>query len=88
MGDRATAFDDGQAKGSRCDILKPHSRNSPYRLANSKNRERRDPSLAHTKMALMERIQKDLTAAMMAKDELRLSVLRMVKSALRKLQRN
>ncbi|HVA93388.1 MAG TPA: GatB/YqeY domain-containing protein [Candidatus Dormibacteraeota bacterium] len=34
-------------------------------------------------MALMERIQKDLTEAMMAKDELRLSVLRMVKSALK-----
>ncbi|HXP81896.1 MAG TPA: GatB/YqeY domain-containing protein, partial [Verrucomicrobiae bacterium] len=37
----------------------------------------------HTKMALMERIQKDLTAAMMSKDELRLSVLRMIKSALK-----
>jgi len=34
-------------------------------------------------MALIERIQKDLTQAMMAKDELRLSVLRMVKSALK-----
>jgi hypothetical protein len=34
-------------------------------------------------MALMEQIQKDLTAAMMSKDELRLSVLRMVKSALK-----
>jgi uncharacterized protein len=34
-------------------------------------------------MALMEQIQKDLTAAMMAKEELRLSVLRMVKSALK-----
>jgi uncharacterized protein len=34
-------------------------------------------------MALMERIQKDLTAAMMSKDELRLSVLRMIKSALK-----
>jgi uncharacterized protein YqeY len=34
-------------------------------------------------MALMEQIQKDLTAAMLAKDELRLSVLRMVKSALK-----
>ena len=31
----------------------------------------------------MEQIQKDLTAAMMSKDELRLSVLRMVKSALK-----
>jgi uncharacterized protein YqeY len=31
----------------------------------------------------MEQIQKDLTAAMMAKQELRLSVLRMVKSALK-----
>src|SRR5258707_12898678 len=34
-------------------------------------------------MALIERIQKDLTQAMMSKDELRLSVLRMVKSALK-----
>ena len=34
-------------------------------------------------MALMDRIQKDLTAAMMSKDELRLSVLRMIKSALK-----
>ncbi len=32
-------------------------------------------------MALVERIQKDLTEAMKSKDELRLSVLRMVKSA-------
>ncbi len=31
----------------------------------------------------MEQIQKDLTGAMMAKDELRLSVLRMIKSALK-----
>jgi len=37
----------------------------------------------HNHMALIERIQKDLTVAMMAKDELRLSVLRMVKSALK-----
>src|SRR4029077_19167354 len=37
----------------------------------------------HTDMALMDQIQKDLTAAMMSKDELRLSVLRMVKSALK-----
>lgn len=35
------------------------------------------------KMALIERIQKDLTEAMMSKDELRLSVLRMIKSALK-----
>jgi uncharacterized protein YqeY len=34
-------------------------------------------------MALMEQIQKDLTEAMMSKDELRLSVLRMIKSALK-----
>ena len=34
-------------------------------------------------MALIERIQNDLTQAMKAKDELRLSVLRMVKSALK-----
>jgi uncharacterized protein YqeY len=36
-----------------------------------------------TPMSLIERIQKDLTEAMKAKDELRLSVLRMVKSALK-----
>jgi uncharacterized protein len=34
-------------------------------------------------MALMERIQKDLTESMRSKDELRLSVLRMIKSALK-----
>jgi len=34
-------------------------------------------------MSFIERIQKELTAAMKAKDELRLSVLRMVKSALK-----
>jgi hypothetical protein len=34
-------------------------------------------------MGFLERIQKDLTDAMKAKDELRLSVLRMVKTALR-----
>jgi hypothetical protein len=34
-------------------------------------------------MALMEQIQKDLTDAMRAKDELRLSVLRMMKAALK-----
>ncbi|MGH9593873.1 MAG: GatB/YqeY domain-containing protein, partial [Bryobacteraceae bacterium] len=34
-------------------------------------------------MAILERIQKDLTDAMRAKDELRLSVLRMVKSAIK-----
>jgi len=34
-------------------------------------------------MALIERIQKDLTDAMLAKDELRLSVLRMMKAALK-----
>lgn len=34
-------------------------------------------------MSLLERIQKDLTEAMKAKEELRLSVLRMVKSALK-----
>ena len=32
---------------------------------------------------MIEQIQKDLTAAMMTKDELRLSVLRMIKSALK-----
>ncbi len=34
-------------------------------------------------MALAERLQKDMTDAMRAKDELRLSVLRMVKSAIK-----
>src|ERR1700687_2267146 len=34
-------------------------------------------------MAFLDRIQKDLTAAMKARDELRLSVLRMAKSALK-----
>src|ERR1700684_408133 len=34
-------------------------------------------------MTFLDRIQKDLTAAMKTKDELRLSVLRMVKSALK-----
>jgi uncharacterized protein len=40
-------------------------------------------AIAESKMALLERIQKDLTGAMMSKDELRLSVLRMIKSALK-----
>jgi uncharacterized protein YqeY len=47
------------------------------------NREEHEPSFVQNQMALIERIQKDLTAAMMSKDELRLSVLRMVKSALK-----
>ncbi|MGE5325571.1 MAG: GatB/YqeY domain-containing protein, partial [Deltaproteobacteria bacterium] len=34
-------------------------------------------------MALVEQIEKDLTAAMKAREELRLSVLRMAKSALK-----
>jgi len=46
-------------------------------------REDHEPSFVHDEMALIERIQKDLTQAMMSKDELRLSVLRMVKSALK-----
>jgi len=37
----------------------------------------------HDKMGYLERIQSDLTAAMKEKDELRLSVLRMVKAALK-----
>ena len=45
--------------------------------------EERELSFVLTKMALIERIQKDLTEAMMSKDELRLSVLRMAKSALK-----
>ena len=54
-----------------------------HRTSNFTNRERHEPSFVQTKMALIERIQKDLTEAMMSKDELRLSVLRMVKSALK-----
>src|SRR5438309_1370385 len=46
-------------------------------------REEHELSFVKDEMALIERIQKDLTAAMMSKDELRLSVLRMVKSALK-----
>ena len=46
-------------------------------------REEHEPSFVYKQMALIERIQKDLTEAMMSKDELRLSVLRMVKSALK-----
>jgi uncharacterized protein YqeY len=37
----------------------------------------------HKRMSYMERIQADLTTAMKGKDELRLSVLRMVKSAIK-----
>ena len=37
-------------------------------------------------MALMDQIQKDMVAAMKAKDEARLSAIRMVKSALQKFQ--
>ena len=45
--------------------------------------EEHELSFVQDTMALIEQIQKDLTAAMMSKDELRLSVLRMVKSALK-----
>jgi uncharacterized protein YqeY len=45
--------------------------------------EKHEYSLVQNEMALIVRIQKDLTEAMMSKDELRLSVLRMVKSALK-----
>lgn len=38
---------------------------------------------SQTAMALLDRIQKDLTESMKSKDELRLSVLRMVKTALK-----
>jgi uncharacterized protein YqeY len=47
------------------------------------NREEHERRFVRNQMALMERIQKDLTEAMMSKDELRLSVLRMIKSALK-----
>jgi uncharacterized protein len=47
------------------------------------NGEEHEFSFVQNEMALIERIQKDLTEAMMSKDELRLSVLRMVKSALK-----
>src|ERR1700680_3631326 len=46
-------------------------------------REERELLFVQNEMALIERIQKDLTEAMKSKDELRLSVLRMVKSALK-----
>jgi uncharacterized protein len=45
--------------------------------------EEHEFSFVQKEMPLIERIQKDLTEAMMSKDELRLSVLRMVKSALK-----
>jgi uncharacterized protein YqeY len=45
--------------------------------------EEHELSFVNNEMALIERIQKDLTEAMMSKDELRLSVLRMIKSALK-----
>jgi uncharacterized protein YqeY len=45
--------------------------------------EEHELSFVQNEMPLIERIQKDLTEAMMSKDELRLSVLRMVKSALK-----
>ncbi len=48
-----------------------------------RNWEEHELSFVQNEMALIERIQKDLTQAMMSKDELRLSVLRMVKSALK-----
>ena len=48
-----------------------------------KNQEEHELLFVRDAMALIERIQKDLTQAMMSKDELRLSVLRMVKSALK-----
>src|SRR5260370_33403951 len=54
-----------------------------FQRANPNAREEHEPSFVHDEMALIERIQKDLTEAMMSKDELRLSVLRMVKSALK-----
>jgi uncharacterized protein len=56
---------------------------SRFEQAIRNDREEHEPSFVNNQMALIERIQKDLTAAMMSKDELRLSVLRMVKSALK-----
>jgi uncharacterized protein len=56
---------------------------SQFSLAVCNTREEHELSFVLDKMALIERIQKDLTEAMMSKDELRLSVLRMAKSALK-----
>jgi uncharacterized protein YqeY len=61
--------------------LAPELSRSEQAIGN--DREEHEPSFVQNQMALIERIQKDLTAAMMSKDELRLSVLRMVKSALK-----
>src|SRR5262249_39157599 len=49
----------------------------------SNGRKDRGLAFAHNPMAILDRIQKDLTEAMTSKNELRLSVLRMVKSALK-----
>jgi uncharacterized protein len=49
----------------------------------SEPREVHEPSFVCDLMPLIDRIQKDLTEAMKAKDELRLSVLRMIKAALK-----
>src|SRR5579863_4166492 len=53
-------------------------------IASSKSRKRRTLALRYNPvMSLVEQIQKDITAAMKARDEQRLSTLRMVKSALK-----
>jgi uncharacterized protein len=52
------------------------------RNSNSRGQPRRDARVYNPCMPLVDQIQKDIVAAMKAKDEARLSTLRMVKSAL------
>jgi uncharacterized protein YqeY len=47
------------------------------------NGGKREPQFVHDEMTFIDRIQKDMIEAMKAKEELRLSVLRMMKSALK-----
>ena len=67
----------------RCAIVNFVQQSKPRRAPHFFNREKHEHLFVQFNMALIERIQKDLTAAMMSKDELRLSVLRMIKSALK-----
>ena len=69
----------------KCCVIVTHAREKSFIVsgANCDAREEHELSFVQDEMALIERIQKDLTEAMMSKDELRLSVLRMVKSALK-----
>jgi uncharacterized protein YqeY len=64
-------------------IVSPAKINPLYSARDLQGGEEHEPWFVEKSMSLIDRIQKDLTEAMMAKDELRLSVLRMVKSALK-----